>query len=150
MINRTVFYERLAICQRCKLWRGACTKGHILQGSLGCPLKLFAGVEGAGYQLGLPVAAEPPPVAELTCCGDAQSGGLKPLSWGEVLVHLMQAMRVWRQAGFPIVSAEDYVKRIRICTGCDHYKWFQCQQCQCVVYLKAKLATENCPRGLWL
>lgn len=151
MIDRTVFYARLAVCKQCKFWNGVCLKGHVLQGSLGCPVQKFEGVEGAGYLIDVPVPnAELPAISGTGCCGKTD-GELKPLTWGEVWRHLMASVEIWRKEGFPVVSAEVYVNRIRICKECPkgQYQWFQCKHCQCIVYSKAKLATEDCPYKLW-
>jgi len=152
MIDRTIFYTRLDICKACAFWRGACLKGHKLQGALGCPLKQFEGVEGVGYMDDLPVPQpELPTVSGTGCCGAVDEGEIKSLSWGEVWRHLMVAMEDWKKAGFPLASPEVYVERINICKVCpkNQYQWFQCKHCKCIVYSKAKLATEVCPYGLW-
>ena len=153
MIARTVFYARLAICKECEFWRGACLKAHKLQGALGCPVKKFEGVDGVGYMEDIPVPVpEHPAVGASGCCGAGNPGDeIKPMSWIEVWHHLMAAMQDWRKAGFPIVSSEVYSKRVNTCKACPkgQYQWFQCKNCKCVVYTKAKLATEDCPLGLW-
>lgn len=152
MIGRSTFYERLPVCKACDFWRGVCLKGHVLQGTLGCPLKKFPGVDAAGYMDDLPVPTpELPAVSATGCCGQVPEGDIKPMSWGEVWRHLMVAMEDWKKAGFPVVSGEAYVNRIRTCKACPkgQYQWFQCKNCKCVIYTKAKLATEDCPFGLW-
>lgn len=152
MIQRSVFYSRLEICKQCEMWRGACLKGHVLQGSLGCPLKKFEGVDAVGYMDDLPLPTpELPAVAGFGCCGAKVEGDLVPLSWGEVFRHLLASVEKWRKEGFPTVDGAPYVERIRICRECPkkQYQWFQCKHCKCIVYSKAKLATEDCPYGLW-
>lgn len=152
MIARSVFYQRLPICKGCEFWRGACIKGHVLQGSLGCPMKKFEGVDGVGYMDDLPVPAPKlPAVSPTDCCPDVVEGEIKPMSLGEVWSHLFASMDEWKKSGFETVSKEVYVKRIQICRECPkgEYQWFQCKQCRCIVYIKAKLATEDCPHGLW-
>ena len=47
---------------------------------------------------------------------------------------------------------EDYNeirKRKTICRRCDHNKGGLCGRCGCVIMLKTKLKTENCPEGFW-
>jgi hypothetical protein len=152
MIDRTTFYQRLPVCKACEFWRGACLKGHVLQGTLGCPLKKFEGIQGVGYMDDLPVPTpELPAISANGCCGPVPEGELKPMSWGEVWRHLMAAMEDWKKAGFPVVPGEAYVERVNVCKSCPkgQYQWFQCKHCRCVIYTKAKLATEDCPFGLW-
>ncbi len=86
-------------------------------------------------------------MADFGCC--QPEGDLVPLSMGEVVRHLMHSVEEWKNGGFPLVSESAYVERTRTCKICDDYKWFQCKQCRCIIYSKAKLATEKCPRGLW-
>ena len=126
-------------------------KGHVLQGSPGCPVKKFEGVDGTGYMDDLPVPTpELPAVGASGCCGHAD-GELKPMGWPEVWRHFQQAMADWKKSGFQLTEPADYVKRIQVCRDCPkkQYQWFQCRQCKCIVYTKAKLATETCPYGLW-
>lgn len=152
MIQRDIFYARLATCKACPLWRGACLKGHVLQGSLGCPLQKFEGVDGVGYMDDLPVPVpELPAISGFGCCGQNPTDDLVPLSWGEVWRHLLKSMEEWKKAGFPTVPGPVYVERVHICRECPkkQYQWFQCRHCKCIVYSKAKLATEDCPYGLW-
>lgn len=148
MISQTVFYARLAVCQTCEFYRGACLKGHVLQGSLGCPLRKFEGVDAVGYMEDKPM---PPEMPAPGCCGGPKSEELKPLTWSEVWRHLMSSVQEWQKAGFPMVRDEAYSARIAACKSCakGQYQWFQCKHCRCVVYTKAKLATETCPYGLW-
>lgn len=151
MIEKTVFYARLEQCKTCEFWRGACLKGHILQGTLGCPIKKFEGIQGVGYMEDLPVPTpEMPEIRGCATCG-ATEGELKPLTWIEVVNHLVVAGKAWREAGFPLTPEPAYSQRIATCKGCPshQYKWFQCRHCRCIVYSKAKLATEDCPFGHW-
>jgi hypothetical protein len=151
MIERSVFYARLATCKPCPFWKGACLKGHVLQGTLGCPIKKFAGIEGVGYMEDLPVPTpEMPEAGGCATCG-ATDGDLAPMTWPEVVRHLMEAGKKWREAGYPLTPDKAYVERINTCKTCSkgQYKWFQCRHCKCLIYTKAKLASEDCPYGLW-
>lgn len=84
------------------------------------------------------------------CC-DAPDGELKPLGVKEIFVHMLQAVKAWKAAGLPLVTDAVYHQRLRVCRSCPkgQYQWFQCRQCRCIVYSKAKLATEDCPYRLW-
>ena len=151
MIDRSVFYSRLSVCSTCAFWRGVCTKGHALNNTPGCPLKKFAGVQGADYLPDIPQPAPQLPKAGVGCCGAKGDGELEPLTWAQVWRHLMEALSKWQAAGYPTVASETYIERIRICQDCPQkqYQWFQCRHCRCIVFSKAKLATETCPFGLW-
>jgi predicted RNA-binding Zn-ribbon protein involved in translation (DUF1610 family) len=57
------------------------------------------------------------------------------------------------------VSREEYQRRLRICNSCPLRlnaskgykltKFSRCPECGCIISLKAKLSTENCPVGEW-
>lgn len=152
MIERSVFYLRLDVCKACEFWRGACLKGHALSSDLGCPVQKFEGVGAAGYAADQPVPISSlPEVRGTGCCGAVTEEELKPLAWVDVWKHLTKAVLEWKKAGFPITSQTAYNARINACKQCPkaQYKWFQCKHCKCIVYSKAKLATETCPFGLW-
>ena len=85
------------------------------------------------------------------CCAEVPEGELKPLGAKEILEHMLQAVKAWKEAGFPLAEDAVYHQRLRICRSCpkNQYQWFQCRHCRCIVYSKAKLATEVCPYGLW-
>lgn len=150
MIGHFDFDARLAVCKTCEFWQGACLKSHVLRGDLGCPVRKFDGVNGAGYMDDVPV--QMPQMPESTgCTGCGADGDLQPMSWQEVVRHLMEAGKVWRAAGYPLTPDKAYIERINTCKTCvkGQYKWFQCRHCKCLVYTKAKVATEDCPYGLW-
>ena len=67
----------------------------------------------------------------------------------EIYEHMLQAVKKWKEAGFPLTPEAAYHARLKVCRVCPEYQWFQCKQCRCVIYSKAKLATESCPLGLW-
>jgi len=150
VITSVVFNARRAVCQVCEHWRGACLKGHLLQGPLGCPLHKFEGVDAVGYQENRPIP-EPQLPDAAKCCGKAPEGELRQLNWAQVWAHLLRAVADWKQAGFALVDETTYARRLAVCQGCPRgqYAWFQCRHCRCIVYTKAKLATESCPYGLW-
>lgn len=151
MIASEVFYPRLAVCKPCEFWAGVCLKGHPLQSPLGCPVKKFEPVEGAGYYPDSP-AKVVPVVEPAECCGKGRAElELKPLSWPEAARHLQESIAKWRAAGFALVEGEVYENRLKVCKTCPsgQFKWFQCRACKCLIYTKAKLATETCPAKHW-
>lgn len=48
-----------------------------------------------------------------------------------------------------IVSSAEQDNRLTICRACEKFDCGKCQQCGCIVAVKAKLATEDCPLGFW-
>lgn len=56
------------------------------------------------------------------------------------------------RGGEVLVSSEVAGSRLAVCrSGCAHYipRSGRCTKCGCFVSAKAKLATEDCPMGLW-
>ena len=56
--------------------------------------------------------------------------------------------------GRPVfVSSEILHARIAICEAhnesCFDPRWARCRECNCIVHLKARLATEKCPKNFW-
>lgn len=73
------------------------------------------------------------------------------MRWPEALEQFGWAMAKWKSSGKPLVDDEAHSKRVEICKHCPggHYRVFQCKLCKCVVFVKAKMATETCPAGYW-
>lgn len=147
MISADIFRQRRALCLACAQWAGACLKRHTLQSPLGCPLRLFPPVEGADYLPDLAPAARPAPAPKESCCG--QGAELKPLSYTQAATHLSHSLAAWQAAGFPFAPESVYTSRVALCKACEHYRFFQCKLCHCIVLSKAKLATETCPARKW-
>lgn len=149
MIPRNVFYDRRDNhCAACPWWQGVCRKGHKLSSPMGCPLKKFPPVQNADYMEDRPVA--PGAVARGGCrgCADPPPVPLK-LNFTGVLQHFARAMAEWTKAGMPLLDAQDHAARYGTCRTCPHYAMYQCELCQCIAYVKAKVATEDCPAGKW-
>jgi len=57
------------------------------------------------------------------------------------------------------VSKEEYQRRLKLCNDCPERlkeskghqltKFSRCPECGCIISLKAKLSTEECPLGDW-
>jgi hypothetical protein len=63
----------------------------------------------------------------------------------------LAALAGFTLAGFPVVSNEQYEARLATCSTCplkDPSSWV-CTDCGCYLTVKAKMATENCPKGKW-
>ena len=63
--------------------------------------------------------------------------------------HFGEALGRFVAAGLPVLTGKPYSDRVLICKACLRYRHFQCQQCRCLVVVKAALATEVCPLGYW-
>jgi hypothetical protein len=151
VISHDIFYRRLAVCKTCEFWANVCLKGHPLQSPLGCPVRKFEPTDAADYYPDSP-AKQIPVVEPAECCGKGRSDPeLKPMSWPQVAAHLMESIKKWKEGGFPLLEGEAYERRITTCKACPsgQFKWFQCRVCRCLIYTKAKLATETCPAKHW-
>lgn len=149
MIARDVFYDRRdSHCRKCEFWKGVCLKGHALSSPQGCPVKKFPPIQNADYAPDREVP-KPGEGGGAGCCG--QAADMPPVSWGQVVGQFKSAMVDWTKAGLPVVSQEEHSQRVGTCRSneCGQYWLFYCKQCKCVAFLKAKLATEDCPKGLW-
>jgi hypothetical protein len=150
MIQREVFQARLGICQSCEFWKGVCLKGHALQSPVGCPVRKFEPVEGASYHPDRPVPVATAVSAD--CCGQTKLDvEVKPMTWGEAWQHFVDAMAKWKKDGRPVLEGKAYSNRVQTCKGCPggHFHYFQCDLCKCLVYTKALLPGETCPKGFW-
>lgn len=148
MIERAVFYQRLAICRVCEFWGGVCLKGHPLQSPVGCPVKKFDPLVGAGYHPDKPSTVQDP--IQTPCCGGAAGDeAVEPLSWSQALGRFTESMAQAQRNGWRTVVDKDYADRLGVCRGCEEYRFFQCRLCKCIVLFKAKLEHETCPRKKW-
>lgn len=147
MVSREIFYERLnGFCAHCEHWSGVCLKGHDLRSPTGCPVQKFSPVDGAGYDQDRPVAER---VLIHGCCGAIET--VPKMTWTEVVANFWASMRLWLREGVPLTTMEQHEERFGVCrqNKCGKYKNFQCSICRCVAYAKAKVATEDCPLGMW-
>lgn len=129
-----------------------CLKNFNLSSMMGCPEKKFPPVGNAGYAPDITLNVG---VSNPDCCGktrlapgvDAQ---LRPvhtkLTAGQVAAQFAKSMIEWKKQGFPLVSEAVHSQRYQSgCQKCPHYRYFLCQKCMCVSFLKTKLATQTCP-----
>lgn len=148
-MTRETFYQRLEVCKPCPFWRNVCLKGHSLRGAAGCPIRKFPPINAADYARDKEVDLSSPQ-GNCKSCGKTPPE-IAPMTWPEALAHLAASMKEWRSKGFPLCEGQAYASRTETCKKCPghHYAWFQCRLCKCLVYTKAKLATETCPAGYW-
>lgn len=150
MLPRETFIDRRDNhCSPCKQWDGVCSLGHILSSPQGCPEKKFPPVQGATYAT--PIVLENKTGEGCGSCGGNPDPELDPVSWTDIMVKFSKSMLKWANEGLPIVGFAEHQDRNLKCKSneCGSYKKFQCQECQCIVYLKTKLKTESCPKGKW-
>lgn len=149
MIERAAFYERLGKCRLCPYWKGACSKGHALQSPVGCPIRKFEPMPGFAYHPDTPVELAAAPGPARRCCTEAADAAVVPLSYAQAAVGFAKSMAKAIEAGMPLVSDAVYGQRVGVCHGCGEFNHFQCRICKCLIWAKAKLATEDCPKRLW-
>jgi len=144
-ISPDELYSRRQICSRCEYYRGSsCSKNHLITGPLACPEGKFSAI--------VPLfKSGPPRVSGQGCCSPVSTpeSASRNLTWAEAIGEFNTQMKLWQQSGFALSSSEEHARRFAICGTCNYYRMFQCQKCKCVAFIKAKLATETCPDGLW-
>jgi len=130
----------MVICTQCQYWSGTdhCLKGHIITTLLGCPIKQFPPVSGAGYAEDHTVAM--PQVG----CKNCQA-----MSTAETVLSLAQTFNSWRKAGYELAEATASEQRLNQCKVCAQYSSGRCGICHCYMTLKTKLKTATCPQGQW-
>lgn len=64
---------------------------------------------------------------------------------------LQSVCRAFKQRDELLTSEEDERARLAICENCRFFVHDirQCDACTCFVDLKAKLTSEDCPKGFW-
>jgi hypothetical protein len=84
------------------------------------------------------------PQSNLTgCCG--HSNEMPTLSAIQVAAYFAMAMVRWASAGLPLVPVTTHNDRDSKCGVCPYRKGAWCTKCRCLIKLKTKLATEECP-----
>lgn len=64
-------------------------------------------------------------------------------------IELTQSITTWAKAGMPLSKLETLQVRLNTCKTCEHFKGGICDKCGCVIFIKARLATSQCPIGKW-
>jgi len=62
---------------------------------------------------------------------------------------LAGSMVNWTKAGMPLTTPDTLQNRLTTCDACDLYKKPICSKCGCLVFVKARLQTSQCPEGKW-
>jgi hypothetical protein len=62
---------------------------------------------------------------------------------------LGESISTWAKAGMPLSKIETLQARLNTCKTCEHFKGGVCGKCGCIIFLKARLATSQCPIGKW-
>jgi hypothetical protein len=63
--------------------------------------------------------------------------------------NLIKSLRDWGADGIPITTQKDYNNRIKACKSCEHFKMPICGKCGCIMMVKARMETSECPIGKW-
>ena len=142
MLPKNVYNSRLEICKMCEFWnRSRCRKGHLISSTTGCPIQKFPPINGADYDTNTSPAPVETPVQG--CPGCPQS--VQNLSWEQVADHFARSMATWAKSRLAVVSPAIHSQRQAKCAVCPHRSGYWCTPCKCLIYLKTKLATEQCP-----
>ena len=66
----------------------------------------------------------------------------------ERIKSFIRALSNWARSGFKTSSqiAED---RLKICHACPEYNNGLCNDCGCILVLKTRMLSENCPQNKW-
>ena len=82
----------------------------------------------------------------------ASSGGGNGSCCGAVtkIVTFATAVAKWFANGCSVVPAGVAEERMEICRACPSFDNGTCSQCSCVLSLKTKSPTEQCPSSKWL
>ena len=62
---------------------------------------------------------------------------------------LGESINTWAKAGMPLTNQKDLQTRLGTCKTCEHFKGGLCDKCGCVIFVKARLATSQCPDNKW-
>jgi hypothetical protein len=81
---------------------------------------------------------------------DNQPTSDKPTGFVDLANNLTRALVDWQRAGRPVVTSEQWNRRLSICRGCEYWREFKktkiakCAKCGCSSG-KLLLATSKCP-----
>jgi len=74
---------------------------------------------------------------------------MSKLSITQMLSNFKKELVEYVKQGAPNVTADQYKQRLLKCNSCEHLKNKRCGLCGCVVEVKAKWATSDCPDNRW-
>jgi len=63
--------------------------------------------------------------------------------------NFVRACCGYAQGGFKITPNDLYESRVKICQDCSFFDNNSCIACGCFVSFKAKMLSEDCPKGYW-
>jgi hypothetical protein len=109
---------------------------------MGCPEHRFPPVGNAGYAPNPNLSVG---VSNPGCCDPLPRVTDTRLNPIKVAAMFVQAMVAWKRHGFAVLDSAGHTRRFVVCQKCPHYRYFLCQLCACVAYLKTKLAGQACP-----
>lgn len=65
------------------------------------------------------------------------------------IYSFVKSIIIWAYGGFKYVNEDKFLERLTICNPCNYRKGSKCEVCGCYLKLKAKMASEHCPKGYW-
>lgn len=63
--------------------------------------------------------------------------------------NFTKAIWYYSIGGFKNVNPNEYVRRLDICSPCENNIKGICDECGCILKLKARWKSENCPIDKW-
>jgi hypothetical protein len=63
--------------------------------------------------------------------------------------NLSSSIATWAMAGMPLATPDTLQNRLTTCDACNLYKKPICSKCGCLIFVKARLQTSQCPEGKW-
>jgi len=63
----------------------------------------------------------------------------------QLLTNFSKEFTTFAKRGMPLVSKPMYKERIEACEKCEHRKNIKCGLCGCIVAVKARMETADCP-----
>tara|TARA_R110002167_G_scaffold34630_1_gene110666 strand:+ start:2261 stop:2500 length:240 start_codon:yes stop_codon:yes gene_type:complete len=63
----------------------------------------------------------------------------------QLITNFSKEFATFAKKGMPLVSKPVYKERIEACETCPHRKNLKCGLCGCVIAVKARMETTNCP-----
>jgi hypothetical protein len=60
-----------------------------------------------------------------------------------------QSISTWVGAGLPVAKSESINNRRILCQACEHFNGHLCTKCGCLMAVKIRMATAECPVGKW-
>lgn len=63
--------------------------------------------------------------------------------------NFAKAIKKRISSGVQNVTFEEFVERLSVCKICEYQKNGECQDCGCILHIKAWWKSEDCPKNKW-